>query len=495
MIKTGSKKDSLFVFGFLGVFFVACIIIIFKTDNTFGGGDLISHYMIAHWAWKYPKLFLDIWGKPVFTILISPWTQFGMNGARIYNILAGLFSAYLAWRICKQFDVENHWIAPVFVLFIPIYFVLIFTSLTEVTFSLFLTLSLFFFFRNKLVWSGVLLSFIPMIRTEGIVLFPLFIAAFLIKKRYAAVFSLFTGFIIFSLIGLFVYHDFWWLITMNPYNGSAVGIYGHGKLLHFVDKLPVILGKPVTYLFLTGFAVLIFRWLKTEKGKLSDTFYFLLLVSGSFLIYFAAHSYAWWRGIGNSLGLVRVIAAVAPVAAITAVIGLDKILIYIKKVSGVLKWIVTLGAIIWIAIIGIRTYKYSFEVSPPDQLMNEAVAFVKSDHLGDNPVYYFDPYFIYKLGADPYSGNVKQWNPKGNYPVKALPSGSIIVWDAHFGPNEGNMPLEKLQKNAQLKLLKKIEPPQPFKVLGGYNYAIYIFQKLPKTKHPGSHPEVISDKN
>lgn len=489
MIKNGSKKEIGFVFGFLVAFLVAALLIIFKTDNTFGGGDPISHYKIAHWAWKYPRLFLDVWGKPVFTILISPWAQLGMNGARIYNVFAGIISAYLAWRICKESGVESHWLAPVFALFIPIYFVLMFTSLTEVTFSLFLMLSVFLFFRNKLVWSGLVLSFIPLIRTEGIVLFPLFLAAFLLKKRYFAFFSLFTGFIIFSLAGIFVYHNFLWLITRNPYTGNAVNIYGHGTLLHFVDKLPLILGKPLTYFFLAGVVVLLFKWLKMEKGKLSDTFYFLLLVPGSFLIYFAAHSYAWWKGIGNSLGLIRVIAAVSPAAAVTALIGFDKILTYIKKVSGVLKWIVTLGVMAWIMVIGAKTYQYSFKSSPPDQLMNKAVTFVRDHHLEKDPVYYFDPYFVYKLGTDPYFGNVRQWNPKGNYPVKGLPDGSVIVWDAHFGPNEGRMPLDRLLDNSQLKILKKIEPPQPFKVLGGYNYVIYIFQKLPASGRNAYHRE------
>lgn len=486
MIKNESKKDTSFVLGLLLAFFVAAIIIIFKTDNSFGGGDPISHYKIAHWAWKYPVLFLDTWGKPVFTILISPWAQFGMNGARIYNILTGLLSAFFAWKICKQFGLEHHWLAPIFVLFIPIYFVLMFTSLTEVTFSLFLTLSLFFFFRDKLVWSGIVLSFIPLIRTEGIVLFPLFMAAFLIKKQYTAVLSLFTGFIIFSIAGLFVYHDFWWLITRNPYNGAAEDIYGHGTLLHFFDRLPVILGKPLTYLFIVGVAVLLFRWFWHEKGKLGNTFYFLILVPGSFLIYFVAHSFAWWKGIGNSLGLIRVIAAVAPAAAITAVIGFDKILIYLRKSSGILMWIVAVVVMFWIADVGIKTNQNSFKISPTDQLMNEAVTFVKSGHLDDNSVYYFDPYFIFKLGADPYRGKVKQWNPKGDDPVAALPGQSIIVWDAHFGPNEGNMPLEKLLQNKQIKILKKIEPPQAFRVLGGYNYVIYIFQKLPESKPENS---------
>ena len=403
-----------------------------------------------------------------------------MNGARFYNLLAGLFTAYFAWKICKQLGVRHHWLAPIFVLFIPLYFVSMFTSLTGVTFSLFLVLSLFFFFRNKFVWSGLILSFIILVRSEGIiVLLPLFMAAFLLRKRYAAFFSLFTGFIIFSIVGLLVYHDFWWLITRNPYDGSASNIYGHGILLHFVYKLPKILGYPLTFLFLIGFVVLIFQWLRYGKGKFNDTFYFLLLVPGSFLIYFAAHSYAWWKGIGNSLGLIRVIAAVTPTAAITALIGFDKILIYLKKNSQIFKAVIALGAMIWIMLIGARTYRNSFNISAPQRLMNKAVIFVKSHNLENNPIYYFSSYFVYKMEVDPYSGKMTKWYPKGSQSIEKLPAGSVIVWDAHFGPNEGHMPLVKLLKNSNIKLLKKIKPPHPFKVLGGYNYAIYIFQKLP----------------
>jgi multisubunit Na+/H+ antiporter MnhE subunit len=42
------------------------------------------------------------------------------------------------------------------------------------------------------------------------------------------------------------------------------------------------------------------------------------LIAGSFLAYFVAHSYVWWKGTGSSLGLERVIAGVCPLAALIA---------------------------------------------------------------------------------------------------------------------------------------------------------------------------------
>jgi hypothetical protein len=61
--------------------------------------------------------------------------------------------------------------------------------------------------------------------------------------------------------------------------------------------------------------------------------------------------------------------------------------------------------------------------------------------------------------------------------LNPVPDGSIIVWDAHFGPNEGRTPIERLLERKELRLLKVIKPEKPFKVLGGHDYKILVFQK------------------
>ena len=53
-----------------------------------------------------------------------------------------------------------------------------------------------------------------------------------------------------------------------------------------------------------------------------------------------------------------------------------------------------------------------------------------------------------------------------------------MIWDAHFSPNEGRLPIESLMDNPGFRLVKVFRPKTPFKVLGGYEYEIYLFQRI-----------------
>lgn len=57
-------------------------------------------------------------------------------------------------------------------------------------------------------------------------------------------------------------------------------------------------------------------------------------------------------------------------------------------------------------------------------------------------------------------------------------NGDILVWDAHFGPNEGGTQLENLLNDSHLQRIKILLPDENFKVLGGYDYGIYIFKRV-----------------
>ncbi|MBU3928583.1 MAG: hypothetical protein KKB74_12320, partial [Bacteroidetes bacterium] len=94
----------------------------------------------------------------------------------------------------------------------------------------------------------------------------------------------------------------------------------------------------------------------------------------------------------------------------------------------------------------------------------------------------FSPHLVAKLGIDPFDQSLsKEGVPDKQNPARLLPDSSIVVWDAHFGPNEGGIPLEKLKQNDKMILIKEFKPDDSFKVLGGYDYAIYIFQRIPES--------------
>lgn len=470
--------EKYLVYSLFTILLTIFLIILFRTQNSFGGGDHFGHFRLAYWGWKYPEMLFNHWGKPAFTLLISPFAQFGINGARLYNVIMGLLTAFFTWKLAKHFKFNHSWIVIILVLFTPIYFVLMFTSLTEVTFSFFLVFSIFLFFKDKAIYSAIVLSFLPLVRTEGIILIPLFILAWSLKRQFRAIPFLGVGFVIISLLGMPYYESFWWQITEMPYSSSAKDIYGSGPLLHFVNNNPSILGSFLGVMFIVGSITMLKKWTLKKRFKIEDSFYFILLIIGSFVIFFMAHSFVWWKGIGNSLGLIRVIGSVTPLAALTAMAGVSLLFDYKNK-----WW--TAFSIILLLIVGYRfidegTHKhsYGFRISMPQQLIKEAADFLIKHGLNKHKIYYYNGYLSQIMNFDPRSQQTSQkYLPQNDFFIASVPDSSIIVWDAHFGPNEGRMPLEKLEQQEDLRVLKVIKPKKSFTVLGGHDYQIVIFQK------------------
>jgi hypothetical protein len=281
-----------------------------------------------------------------------------------------------------------------------------------------------------------------------------------------------TGFVFFSLLGWKHFGNFFWIFNNNPYTGAAQ-IYGHGELFHFVKKSPEIFGIPLITLFLSG---LFFsaKNIVTEKFKINRTFYFILLVVCSSLIYFAAHSFVWWKGLGGSLGLTRVMAGIVPLFALIAIYGLSNI-------PGK-QWIrnsLTTTAIIIIMIIPFRQYNIPLGIGTPERLVKETSNWIKSKELDKNLIFYYDPMFCHYLKLDPFDANkAKERISDRENPENSVPKGAIVIWDGHFGPNEGRMPLKKLVNNPAFKQLKHIEPEHEITVLNGHKYEIYVFERI-----------------
>ncbi len=83
-------------------FLINFVILAFISDGSVGGADDISHYKFSRYAFIHPEFFLDPWAKPLFTMLMAPFAQFGMMGVRILNILLGLVAAWLTYLTAKN---------------------------------------------------------------------------------------------------------------------------------------------------------------------------------------------------------------------------------------------------------------------------------------------------------------------------------------------------------------------------------------------------------
>lgn len=479
---TGSKKEY-GVLGLLFTLFIIGIIVIIKSTNSFGGADNVSHYFAAHYGWQYPKLLFDHWSKPVFTILSSPFAQAGINGMRIYNLLLGLSTAYITYKTAQLFKLKSAFISLIFTVLAPIYFVLLFSSLTEITFSFFLILGVYLFFSGKLHWSAIVFGFLPIIRTEGIILFSLFALAYGLKKSYFSILLLSLGFFLISIAGYPFHTNFWWLITEMPYGGST--LYGSGHWYHFIANTRKITGILPLLFFITSFIIYLIKYLRKGILRFEKEFYILLLIFAPFMAYFAAHSYVWATGQGGSLGLIRVIGAVVPLVALGANFSYEYLYKMLQNKSRYFNYILYLIIALFMYSQAYHIYRWAFFPSTRDRLMQQASNYIQHNHLDKNFIVYYDTDIIYLLDVDPYDNDKAAWMINDRqHPSLKFPQKSLIVWDSHFGNNEGQMPLQNLLNDPNLVLINKIKPEKEQKTLGGYNYEIDIFQKKSKEDTP-----------
>ncbi len=472
------SKESIWVIRGLIVFGLIFSAVAAFTEVPAGGADNYAHFNISRWAFRYPHLFLDHWGKPVFTILTAPIAQLGLTAVRIFNITAGLLTAWFCYRLAIHFKLKGAWFAAVVAVFTPIYFVMMPTAMTEVLFSLVLVVSIYLFFREKYLWSAIIISFLFLVRSEGLAFLMFFFMAFLVKKQYKSIPFLFTGFILFSLIGwMYYYHDFWWLINNRPYSTGAPSVYGSGKWYHYLKSMPFYYGHIVPVFLLAGTVVILLKWIKVNFKLNSDSLFLLLLVLGSFWGYLFIHSFLWWKG-DTSAGLARVMAGVSPLVGIMAAFAVNEVAIKVNHRKRIFAFLLILPAIY---LTGAATdyYHNSVSWSLTDPVLKKATQFLQKPENIEYKLVVHNPYFAYSTGKDAWNLEEIQYGfSDNNEPGKNLPDSTLFVWDAQFSANEGKLPLEQIIKNPDFELIKIFEPEIPFKVLGDNQYQVVIFRKL-----------------
>lgn len=447
-------------------------VLLFST-STYGGADNIGHYQIAKYSFKYPRLFLDLWGKPVYTTLSAPFAQLGYGVARAFNILLFIVALLFTARVSEKILKGSSLFVMILAAFSPVYYFLATTCLTEVLFSLTIVASVFLFTERRFMWAAILISFIPFVRTEGVVFLPVFLLALLLKKQYKSIVFLLTGTIFYTLVGFLVFKDLLWLIHQMPYS-MGDSIYGHGSLLHFIEHRNEIFGFPMVVLIVLG---LVFGgWdIWRSQSLRSDQAIGFLLIAGSWITYFAAHSYVWWKGTGGSLGLIRVMGGIVPLAALTAIQGFRFFSLFFRgPVLGfVLMVLFAFAQLVWF----FQKNNPIVHADPTEQLMKKSADFLRFNEP-EKKIFYFNPVLIHYLETDPYDiTRSNWWVADRQQPSNSMEWGDVLVWDAHFGPNEGGVSLENVEKDPYLKKIKSFYPVEKITVLGGYDYSIQIYKK------------------
>src|SRR5690606_18736260 len=105
------------------------------------------------------------------------------------------------------------------------------------------------------------------------------------------------------------------------------------------------------------------------------------------------------------------------------------------------------------------------KADPTEQLIQKSTDFIRFKGEGKK-VFYFNPLVVHYLELDPYdTQQCNWWVADKQQPSNSMDWGDLLIWDAHFGPNEGGVQLGKLENDPYLKKVKAFYPLEKITVL------------------------------
>lgn len=450
------RKNLIFVI--LSLYFVLALILLFYVEGTGerGSGDSILHYLYAKYAINDIKLFFNHWAKPIYVLLAFPFAQFGIKGLMFFNIVLSLFTVYFTYKTAISLQLKNAIVSAIILICTPLYFTLLFSGLTEPLFAFVLISSTYLFIKERWIFGALLLSFLPFVRSEGLIFIGVFAFYLMLKKHWKYIPLLGVGHVFYAITGYFIYHDFLWIFNRIPY-AKLSSTYGSGRLIHFVDQLYYVVGLPLYLLLCLGIFVIVFNTIKKKTNLFSEMF---VLIFGGFLIYFVAHSLFWYLGIFNSMGLKRVLIAVAPFIAIISIMGLNTIteIQWIK--NSIIKTI-----ILWIFIIAIVLFPVSGNKAGIN--WNEDFSLTKEQHLAKEiadyiavnqtkkSYFYYNPYLSEVLNINHFDVDLRK--ELRFSAIDSASTGDIIIWDSWFSFIENGISEETIVSQPTLEVVKSFK--------------------------------------
>jgi hypothetical protein len=191
------------------------------------------------------------------------------------------------------------------------------------------------------------------------------------------------------------------------------------------------------------------------------------------LLYLVFHSVMWYMG-KVSAGLPRMLAVLVPFLAIIAVYTVNQVgsLINSRMVSAGLSSALAL-LIVWN---GYSSVTLPVELGQEEKELKKVADYIYENELDDRKIHYYSLYNEVTLGLDPHNvDQCQQVIHTRAEPHINVEANSLVIYDMHFAPNEGQMPLDNLISSPYFELLETFRPEVPFNTLGDKPFEVYLF--------------------
>ncbi len=448
-----------------------------------GGQDSWNHFLYGRWAFQHPELFLDQWGKPLYTLLISLPAQLGFHAVLYFNIACTLLSGWIMYRFALQLYWKHPWLAYPLTWFTPVLFGNTVSALTEPLNALLVALVLLLFASDRKTSALLVASLLPLVRSEGYVLIAAIACYLLLTRSWRLIPYLTAGTLLLAIAGGIGSADPLWIIHSNPYlrfDAETRWHPGSGSFFHYLHQQRLITGTAGLILAMGGWlASALVLGEKTPLGRLPVRFrkrlsgnpeqarLVLLLAGGMACAYFLAHSYLWWSGSMGSHGLLRVFAVIVPCFA-AAQHFLLHLLSGLPKMNKILPPFFLAGSVL----LGWNAYhtanyampwdlrKTSIPVPPQANTVHQSMAWLKSKKLDQRVLVHQLPYINVRFGLDQWAKPEQArtffiWSIdwRDNFTRDWMPVGSIVLYDGYHAGRDGFLPKDSIMNSKRYALL------------------------------------------
>jgi hypothetical protein len=463
-------------------------------DGPAGGQDSWNHYLFARWSLKHPMLMLDLWAKPFFTILTAPIAQLGISAVYLFNIMALLGTAWLAYLTGRKLGMRNSWLLILLFGLQPVVLANSYSALTEPTNALVLVYVSYLLVSHRYAWAIFIASFLPIIRTEGLVIVAAMVPFLIYRKKWKYLPLLVSGTLVFAVIAAGISGEWDYFISHNPYfKFESEGKFdpGSGSFWHYVQAQKAITGFWITMLLVVAMAFLLdylhSRYKKRTPHEMSQfVLWFCLPVFGS---YFFAHSFIWYAGMMGSHGLVRVFVVVAPIAAIMSQYALHRIMtLDIRILNRTIKWI-TFGVASVLAFAGAGmpmpfSGKTTVQGYLGTTLWHQSLDSIQKLGINNFVLVHQLPELNVHLDLDPFADPSQIQEGKTQYLWSLdtrpgydwFPPNTVILWDNFHARRDAPMPIDTLRNQSQY--IERLHLKHPSDTI--YDVRIFVHKDFPK---------------
>ena len=445
------------------IFFLAGLLLMFTAKGTADEGDSVMHYLYARHAFELPEHFFNHWAKPLFVLLSAPFAQLGFTGMKLFNLLAATGSLFYTYRSARVLAIPNAWLAPLCAAFAPMFLIVTLSGLTEPLFAFWLIVGVYGLLKDKSGLAFPWLSFLPFVRSEGLIVLCVVLVYALFRKLYKYIPLLAVGHLVYAIAGYAVHKDLFWVLKDIPY-ATLSSAYGQGGWLHFVRRMPEVIGWVLCIFLILGlmYGLLqaIRRFLFRQKEVLAEKE--LLLIFGLFAVYFVAHTAFWALGIFNSFGLLRVMVGVLPLIGLICARGVNLVALpFVVAMNTRVVLYACATLIVLYPFVGTEhsfSWKRDFALKADQQAEDRLGTYVKQTYpdYRQHTFYYEPAYISVALGIN-YFDTSRHKRLLHAFNNNTFRSGNFVIWDDWYAPVEGKVELNQLVSDPRFELVQTFE--------------------------------------